>query len=473
MHIQFLGAALEVTGSCHLISVGPHKILLDCGMIQGLAADEERNFADFPFNPRDIDAVVLSHAHIDHSGRLPRLVKQGFRGPIYTHRASRDLCRLMLEDAAYIAEKDSEWENRKRERKGLRKVGPLYTVLDAERAQDQFVGLDYDRVEEILPGVKIRLRDAGHILGSSVVELWLDDGKRQRKLVFSGDLGHNGDLMLRTPELVEEADLVLMESTYGDRDHRPWEETSEEIRQVVQAVREGQGNILIPSFSVGRTQGLLYLMARHYKEWGLERWHVFLDSPLGIKATGVYAKYVDLYNQEARAYWQDHDLCDPLPNIHFTSTPEESMSINRLRSGAIIIAGSGMCNGGRIKHHLKHNVWRENTHIIIVGFQAQGTIGRRLVEGASHIRLWGETIKVNAKVHTVGGLSAHAGQSELVEWYGGFSNRPPVVLVHGEPEALDALSARLRNELQAHVHIAQPREILDLGRMEYLGRGSA
>ena len=416
--------------------------------------------------------MVLTHAHIDHSGRLPRLVRQGFRGPIYTHRASRDLCRLMLEDAAYLAEKDAEWDNRKRERKGLRQIDPLYTILDAVRAMDQFVGLDYGRQEEILPGVRIRLRDAGHILGSAIVELWLDDGKHQRKLVFSGDLGH-GDLMLRSAETVQDADLVVMESTYGDRDHRPWEETEQEIREVVNTVRSVDGNVLIPSFAVGRTQALLYLMASHYREWHLDRWHIFLDSPLGIKATGVYSKYVDLYNEQAGRFWLEHDLCAPLPNMHFTITPEESMSINRLRNGAIIVAGSGMCNGGRIKHHLKHNVWRDNTHIIIVGYQAQGTIGRRLVEGARHIRLWGETIQVNAKVHTIGGLSAHAGQSDLVNWYRGFTRRPPVLLVHGEPEALDALAGRLRSELQAPVRIARPGQVVDLARLDFSSHAPA
>ena len=464
INIQFLGAAGEVTGSCHLVTVGDQRILLDCGLVQGGKDDEARNREAFPFDPKSIDAVVLSHAHIDHSGRLPLLVRAGFRGPIYTHRACRDLCKIMLKDSGFLSEKDAVWENKKRARKGLEPVEPHSTVEDAKIALKFFKGLVYAKKQRILPGVHLRLSDAGHILGSSIVELWLDDAGETRKLVFSGDLGRSGMPVLQDPEPVQQADLVIMESTYGDRLHRSWDDTHREIHQVLTHATSGKGNILMPAFAVGRTQEILYLFAKYYKEWELDRWQIFLDSPLAIEATRVFTQHSDLFDTDTAALWRQHNTTDLLPNLHISRTTNQSMAINRIRSGAIIIAGSGMCTGGRIKHHLKHNIWREQCQLVITGFQARGTPGRALVDGAKHIRLWGEEIRVAAAIHTIGGLSAHADQTALKNWYANFKGRPPVTLVHGEERALTGLSNCLRQQLSAPAHIARPGEKLNLAK---------
>lgn len=462
--VQFFGAAGEVTGSCHLVTVGSQRFLLDCGLIQGGRLDEARNREPFPFEPASLDAVVLSHAHIDHSGRLPLLVKMGFSGPIYTHRASRDLCHVMLKDAGFLSEKDAEWENRKRERKGLPLVDPLFTVDDAKVAMRQFKGLVYGEKQEILPGVTLRLADAGHILGSSIVELWLADAGESRKLVFSGDLGRSGMPVLEDPAIIQDADRVIMESTYGDRLHRSWEDTHSEIHQVLNDATGGRGNILVPAFAVGRTQEILYLFAKYFDEWDLGQWLIFLDSPMAIEATRVFTENTDLFDAEAAELWRQNKTQPLLPNLHISRTAKQSMALNQVRKGAIIIAGSGMCTGGRIKHHLKHNVWRRECQVVITGFQARGTPGRALVDGADHIRLWGEEIRVAAKIHTIGGLSAHADQTALKNWYANFKNRPPVTLVHGEEQSITELARCLRKEFSAPVQAARPGEVVNLGK---------
>ncbi|MFV9616262.1 MAG: MBL fold metallo-hydrolase RNA specificity domain-containing protein [Gammaproteobacteria bacterium] len=462
IEVEFLGATGEVTGSCHLVTVGSYKILLDCGLIQGRPKDEARNRQAFPFDPATIDAVVLSHAHIDHSGRLPLLVKAGFRGPVYTHRACRDLCRIMLKDSAFLYEKDVQWENRKRARKGLKMVEAMYTVADAQFAMKQFKGLVYQQKKRILPNVLLRLNDAGHILGSAIVELWLEDEGQQRKLVFSGDLGRSGMPILEDPATISDADLVIMESTYGDRLHRSWEETQKEISDVLAIATSGSGNVLIPAFSVGRTQEILYLFAKYYKQWQLDRWQVFLDSPLAIEATRIFMNNSDLFDDDMQALFQKNKQQAILPNLHISRTTNQSMALNRVHSGAIIIAGSGMCSGGRIKQHLKHNIWRSDCHVIISGFQARGTLGRKLVDGAKRIKLWGETVQVAASIHTIGGLSAHADQTGLKNWYNNFNNHPQLVLVHGEPEAQACLSNVLQTELNVSVIIAKRGQKIDL-----------
>lgn len=462
MEIEFLGAARTVTGSCYLIRNGRQRLLVDCGMIQGDARDEAQNREPFPFDPTQIDAVILTHAHLDHSGRLPLLVRSGFKGPIYTHRATRDLCRIMLRDAAYLNEKDAEWDNRKRQRKHLPPVQPLYDQQDALRAVRRIRALDYDREQDILPGVRIRLRDAGHILGSAIVEVWLRDQGLERKLVFSGDLGHRGAPILRDPSGIDEADLVVMESTYGDRLHRDWESTWEELGSVLGAAAAVNGNVLIPSFAVGRTQELLYGMLRNFDRWNMSRWEVFLDSPMAIAATEVYTKHTQLYDADTELVQRSHGNPFRLPNLHMSQTAKQSMAINRIKAGAMIIAGSGMCTGGRIRHHLKHNIWRSNCHLVFVGFQARGTLGRALVDGAKEISLWGERMRVAAAVHTIGGFSAHADQSGLLNWYGRFRTRPPVALVHGEPKAMEALQTALHGRYEARVLIPAAATVLDL-----------
>ena len=462
MKIEFWGATREVTGSCFLIEVGGKRLLVECGLVQGAPADEERNRAPFPFDPRQIDAVILTHAHLDHAGRLPLLVNAGYQGPIYTHSASRDLSRIMLKDAGFLNEKEAEWENRKRQRKHLALLEPLYTVQDAQAAMRRFKAVEYGETVEVMKGVTLRLSDAGHILGSAIVELWLEEGGVRRKIVFSGDLGHKGAPILRDPATVTEADLVVMESTYGDRAHRSWEATWAELDEVFADMQQGRGNILIPAFAVGRTQELLYTFKRNFDRWQLARWAIFLDSPMAIEATEVYSRHYSLFDREAGAERRHGGDPFDLPNLHLSRTAQQSMRINRIEAGAIIIAGSGMCEGGRIKHHLKHNVWRDKCQVLIVGYQAQGTLGRALVDGAETIHLWGEAIRVAAAVHTIGGFSAHADCDGLAEWYGRFSARPPVALVHGEPQAMDPFAAHLKAMGAQRVYMPEQGARLDL-----------
>lgn len=457
VEIEFHGAAGEVTGSLHVIRTGGHTILLECGLIQGGKAAEEKNGDPFPLPVEDIDAVILSHAHIDHSGRIPLLVRRGYEGPVFAQNATRALCGIMLPDAGYLNEKDAEWENRKRRKQGKPPVEPLYTLQDARDCLSAFRGCRYGEDFEVVPGVRARFHDAGHILGSAIVEVRFE--KEGKSLVFSGDLGYRDAPVMDPPARIDHADMVLMESTYGDRLHRPFDETMAELTDVFESARAGQGNILIPAFTVGRTQDLLYLMAEHFDEWNLSKWHIFLDSPMGIEATEAYSEYRHLYG--AKLFGPDAHMPD-LPNFHMTETTEESMVINSLTSGAIVIAGSGMMSGGRIHHHLKNNIWRPECHLVVVGYQAIGSLGRRIVEGAEEIRLFGETYPVRARVHTIGGLSAHADQKDLVDWYAAFRNRPPVYLVHGEADAQLPLAAKLRVDLGAQAHIAAPGQTVAL-----------
>ena len=476
MELQCHGAVGRVTGSCHLLQVGDYRILLDCGLIQGGRKDDELNRDEFPFDVSRIDAVVLSHAHIDHSGRIPLLAKQGYTGPIFAHTATRALCDIMLRDSAYIHEQDAARRNRRRrdqaEGKGkakgkgndteLLEIEPLYTSEDADLAMTLFRSMRYHRKFDVTPTIRARFRDAGHILGSCIVELWLTERGEERKLVFSGDLGHRDAPIMRDPEFIKSADLVLMESTYGDRNHRTWDETQAEVAEIVQATKNARGNILIPAFAVGRSQLLLYWMAQHYNDADLGRWKIFLDSPMAIRATSVYSRFINLLDDEAQDLWRATDIRSSLPNLSFTRTANQSRELNFMKSGAIIIAGSGMCTGGRIKHHLRQNISRKECHVIIVGYQAGGTTGRALVEGAKQIRLFGQPVNVAAQIHTIGGLSAHAGQTGLCNWYDNFAGRPPLVLVHGEPEAQVMLRDAIRDKYAAAVHIAQAGDRFDL-----------
>lgn len=444
MHLEFHGAAREVTGSCCRVDLGDTSLLVDCGLFQG--REQSHNRRPFPFSPAELGAVVLSHAHIDHSGRIPLLVKQGFRGTIYAHRATLDLCELLLRDSAHIHEQEARWENRRRKSAGRELVRPLYTQADVEAALRLFHPLEYGEELQILPQAKVRLRDAGHILGSAVVELWVTQGERRKKVVFSGDLGHSDKPVLCDPEPVETADLVVLESTYGDRKHRSWDATWQELGEIFEAADHARGNILIPSFAVGRTQQLLYAFQRHSRAWGLERWKIYLDSPLAIEATKVYARHAEVYDPAARRAHEEFGSPFELPNLESCPRAEDSMRLNGLRSGAILIAGSGMCTGGRIKHHLKHHAVHPGCQVLIVGFQAQGTLGRALVDGARDVQLYGEQVHIAARIHTVGGLSAHADAAGLADWYGRIDGHPPVVLVHGEPRPMDALARRLQEE---------------------------
>lgn len=455
MKVRFHGAAGEVTGSCHEVEAAGHRLLLDCGMIQGSIEDEHRNFEPFPFDIEGLAAVVLSHAHIDHCGRLPVLVARGYKGPIWTHVATADLLRIMLEDAASLAEMDAERDNKYR-REGHAHHKPLFTRGDVGKVLKLVRPIGYGKPTEILPGITVTLRDAGHILGSASVELRAKEGERERVLVFSGDLGPKGTPILRDAQPVPHADLLLLESTYGGRAHRDREATLVEIAEVLDSAWEAGGNVLIPAFAVGRSQELLYWFARHWDDWRMSRWKIFLDSPMATKVVEVYDGHESLFDEDAQEVWRGRPHPFRLPNLNFTAETEESMAINRHKGGAIIIAGSGMCNGGRIRHHLRQNLGRKEAHVMFVGYQAQGTLGRRLVDGAREVKMFGEVIHVNAQLHTVGGLSAHADQPGLVDWYRQIPNRPPVVVVHGEDDAREALAKVMRADLQAEVMLSRP-----------------
>jgi metallo-beta-lactamase family protein len=457
MRVHFHGAAGEVTGSLHEVEAAGHRLLLDCGMIQGSSEAERRNTDAFPFEPSRLDALVVSHAHIDHIGRIPLLVKRGFQGPIFAQAATAELMPIMLLDAASIAENEAERANRRRHR-GEAPAQPLYTRADAEAAMRQVRALPYDERSSVLPGIDIVLRDAGHILGSCIVEVHADG----RKLVFSGDLGPKGTPVLRDLTSIDRADLVIMESTYGDRQHRDRAATIAELGEILDhAWREG-GSVLIPAFAVGRTQELLYWFARHWDDWNLSRWQIFLDSPMANKVVKVYDRNQALFDEDARRVWAARPSPFNLPNLRFSQTPQESMAINDIGRGAIVIAGSGMANAGRILHHLRHRLSKPHTHVVFVGYQAEGTLGRRLVDGARWVRIHGRDVRVNAQRHTVGGLSAHTDQHGLIEWYGEIADHPPLVLVHGEDKAREALAGEIGERFGITATLATPGMVVDV-----------
>lgn len=454
MRFCSFGAVGEVTGSCHLVEAGGHRFVLDCGMHQGSREDERRNREAFDFDINTIDAVVLSHAHIDHSGRLPLLARRGFRGPVWTHPATEGLLEIMLEDAANLAAMDAE--RARRFGRPDAALGPLYDARDVQRTLRLVRGVPYGVPRQIAPGVTLTLHDAGHILGSAIVEITEDTGDGPpRTLVFSGDLGMKQAPIVRDPAHPGRADHVILESTYGDRDHRSRTDTEVELADILEQAWESGGNVLIPAFAVGRTQEVLYAFARNFDAWNLARWKIYLDSPMAIRVLDVYEKNVDLFDPQAQAAWREWPHPFRLPNLHLTTEVAQSQHINGVRSGAIIIAGSGMCNGGRIRHHLRHHLGRPQSHLVFVGYQARGTLGRRLVDGSDSVRMFGEAFDVRLRVHTVGGLSAHADQSGLAEWYGCFPGHPGVSLVHGEEPAREALATVLRTRFGAPVQLAR------------------
>ena len=468
MHLEFYGAAGEVTGSCHVLEVRGRRVLLDCGLIQGGAAHSERNRAPFPFDAAQVDAVVLSHAHIDHCGRLPLLRRRGFRGTVFATSACRDLARILLADCAAMALHDAEREERRRRRTGARgHAEPLYTRDDVDEVLRQFRTIHYGRSVQVVPGLELTFRDAGHILGSASVCLTATEGDTVRRIVFSGDLGQYDSPILRDPESGLVADLVLMESTYGGRLHRERDATLMEFGGILRAAAGDGGNVLVPAFAVGRSQDVLYELGLHYDEWQLSGWRIYLDSPMAIEASEVYLRHVELFDEEARTLHLRARSMPPLPNLTLCRSVDESMMINRVSGGAIVIAGSGMCTGGRIVHHLKHNLSRPECHLVFTGFQAAGTLGRAIVDGAREVRVNGSPVRVRAQVHTLGGFSAHGDQSDLLRWYAGVRGAPPVWLVHGEGEAAAALAAAL-DKAGGRASVAEPGLRIDLASIPAL-----
>jgi len=451
VEIAFLGAASEVTGSCFRVDSDGAHFLVDCGMFQGGRAAGEKNVAALEFDVRSLDFVLLTHAHIDHSGLLPRLAARGFSGPIYATPATIDLAGAMLPDSAHIQEKDAEWARERGQarrqaagaahghanRQGFdvdERTEPLYTMAEVQTCLRQLKAVEYDRMQEPRAGVRFRFRDAGHILGSAIVEIWIDTPSGTRKLVFSGDLGQPGRPVMDDPTPIPDADVLVVESTYGNRLHKPLASSYEEFAQVLTATLS-RGNVLIPAFAVGRTQEVLHVLADLVRQKRAPELTIFVDSPLASRATEIMAKYAATLDRESRdltAWLAGHQ---DRVRIRFTETPQESMAINSIRSGAVIVAASGMCEGGRIRHHLRHNLARDECAIVFTGFQAAGTLGRQIVDGASRVRLFREDVPVRAGVHTIGGLSAHGDQAALLGWLSAFRRGPSrTFVVHGERE---------------------------------------
>lgn len=450
MKLQFWGAARTVTGSMHLLEINDSKILLDCGLFQGKRAlSYERNL-NFPFDPAEIDVLVLSHAHIDHSGNIPNLVKQGFSGNIFCTPATRDLCAAMLADSARIQEQDIGYLNKKRQRKGEPPVEPLYTEEDATASLGYFVSVPYWRTLPIAPGVKLTFHDAGHILGSAIVVLDLEEGGETRRLVFSGDLGREGMAILRDPEFIDSADLVIMESTYGDREHESMDSATQKLRDVVNVCYRARGKLLVPAFAVGRTQELVYALHRLSDVRKIPELPIFVDSPLAVNVTEVFRLHPDSYNEEVRKFMLDDPHHSPFgfEQLTYIRKVSESKELNFLRDSAVIIAASGMCEGGRILHHLKNNIGDPNTTILFVGFQAEHTLGRRILDGYERVRIFGEEYKVRAKVERIDGYSAHADCHGLRTWADHFERDrlQHLFLVHGEMDAAAALAFALQED---------------------------
>ena len=464
MKLSFLGAAREVTGSCFLVEAADVRFLVDCGMVQGGREAPTRNRKPFEFDPASIDFVLLTHAHIDHSGLLPKLTRSGFNGPIYATTATVDLLGVMLPDSAHIQESDAK-RDAKRFR-GKNPMPPLYTLQDARECLNQAKSVVYDQEFSPHASVRCRFRDAGHILGSAILEVWVAEQGHATKLVFSGDLGQPGRPILRDPTPIEEADILVIESTYGNRRHQNLSATEDEMIAIVEkTLFERGGNVIMPAFAVGRTQEVLYHLHRLACEGRLRHPKVFVDSPMATDATRITREHLELFDEQAKRLAGWHARGENLPYLHFTASVEESKALNQIRSGAIIISASGMCDAGRIRHHLRHNLPRRECSVLIPGFQAQGTLGRRLVDGAKRVRIFGEDIPVRATVHSVGGLSAHADQGALLDWAGAFS-RPPkqTFVVHGESSAALALADTLRQELGWQVTVPEHGQVANWPR---------
>ena len=470
MKIKCMGAARTVTGSCFIIESGGKRFAIDCGMHQGSAEIEKRNWDLSVYRPEEIDFFLMTHAHIDHSGLLPRMVRKGFRGRIYATAPTRDLLEIMLLDSAHIQEMEAQWKSRKRLRFGADGVDPLYTAKDALDTLPLFRIIDYRAPFEPAPGVRVVFQDAGHILGSSLLEVWIEEGGTRRKIVFSGDIGRSSQLMVEDPSIVEKADVLFLESTYGNRDHKDETQSLNELAEAVAfSYRRGE-KVVIPAFAVERTQELIYSLYLLSKQGRLPPdMPVFVDSPLAAKATDIFRNHREYFDEETRKLLAAGEDPLSLPQLRFSISTQESMSINELRGPAVIISASGMADAGRIKHHLRHNLWREGASIVFVGFQAQGTTGRKIVDGAKVIRILNEEIAVKARVYTINGFSSHAGRSQIIEWVSAFrSPDMQVFLVHGEYSAQESLAAVLRERFGLSVKIPDYLEewTIEDGRVE-------
>ena len=474
MKITFLGATRTVTGSNFLVEGAGKKFLVDCGMWQGKAEQEMENSQEFEFNPLEIDFMLLTHAHIDHSGRIPKLYKEGFRNKVYAHKATCDLCTLMLPDSGHIQETEIEWKNKKRKRKGEDPIEPIYTAEDAVRCLEIFEPVQYDQIIEITPEIHVRFNDAGHMLGSSIIEVWVKEGEKVTKTVFTGDIGNNDIPLLSPPTMIEDTDFLVMESTYGSRLHMRNDEKAQIFLDVVSETLDNGGTVVIPSFAVGRTQEILYEINKLKDEYGddeefrrkyktIMKTPVYVDSPLAISATEVFRENTELFDEETKEEIMRGDNPLEFPGLKFTKTADESKALNEDQTPSIIISASGMCEVGRIKHHLKHNLWNPKSTILFVGYQAPGTLGYSIVNGAKTVKIFGEEIAVNARIEYIEGYSGHADQELLMNCIYSYIKKPKhIFLVHGEPESQDILADKIEEETKIGVTIPEFGETYEL-----------
>jgi metallo-beta-lactamase family protein len=467
MKIEFVGAARTVTGSSYIIKNESFTIMVDCGMFQGTRELRERNHLKLIYAPEEIDALVVTHAHIDHSGLIPKLVKEGFKGPIFATSATVDLLRVMLPDSAHIQEMDAEWFSRRRKKAGREAVEPLYTQDDAVEAIKALKPIAYGEDFEVVPGVKARFRDAGHILGSAFIEMWVTEKGETKKIVFSGDIGPRQQAIIKNAEQIEDADYLLIESTYGDRLHKSKPDTYNEFKAVINETYNRKGNIVIPSFAVERTQEIVFTLRQLFAEGSIPKIPVYIDSPLAVNATEIFIKHPDCFNDDMMKIIKEGGTPLDFPNLHYVRTTEESKRLNDTAKGSIIISASGMCTAGRIKYHLQNNLYKSESSVIFVGYQAEGTLGRMLVDGAKLVRVYAESVVVNAKIHTLGGFSGHADRDALLEWMSSIKNpKLHVFVVHGEDKAAESFAQTVKDRFGVSVSAPAWGEIIDLNTMK-------
>lgn len=453
--VQFLGAARTVTGSKYLLAGDKGKIFIDFGMFRGEENLTQKNYDEFDFNPEEIQYVILTHAHIDHTGLIPRLVNRGFRGKILCTKPTLDLCGIMFLDAAHVESIELEWRNRKRERAGKPLLAPVYNIHDAAFCMQFFEAVEYNKIKDLKNGFKVRFNDAGHILGSSIIEIFTKIDKKEKKLVFSGDLGNEMQKIVKEPEILEAADYLFIESTYGDRLHKGRKETLKEFENAIMSANKDKGNIIIPAFAVERTQEVVYELSQMYKKSKLDGFSVYVDSPLAIAATEIFQANSKFFDQETKKEMAQGHNPFSFPSLVYCKRMEDSRALNNLKSNAIIVSASGMCEAGRIKHHLKHNLWREECVIIFTGYQAIGTTGRAIVEGVKTVKIFGEEIAVRAKIFTLGGFSGHADQKGLLKWLSNFKTKKmQVFVVHGEEKGALAFANVIRE--RKHYSVTVP-----------------
>jgi metallo-beta-lactamase family protein len=451
----------EVTGSAYLVQTSHANVLVDLGMFQGGLKTENLNFLPKAGAFDKLNAVILTHAHLDHTGRLPLLTRAGYEGPVYATPATFDIMNLILKDSAHLQKADVERKNRRRQRQGQPPLEPLYTQQDVDQLRPLHKALSYNEPTPIAPGIVARVVEAGHMLGSVSIELTIEENGKTRHVIFSGDLGPRGAPLHRDPTLFERADAVFMESTYGDRDHRSLKETAIETREVIKKAIEAKGKILVPVFAVGRTQLLFYLLAGAFKRGTLPRFPVYLDSPMAIEATKIYGKHTELFDEEALALHKSGELMENLETVQFCSTPDESRALNEVAGPFMIMAGAGMCTGGRILHHFRHGLSRPETTVLFVGYQGAGSLGRMLVDGQKTVTIFGEKIAVRASVHTFGGLSGHAGQTDLLRWLEPLAaSRPKVFLTHGEERGRQPLGKLIAELFKIQAEYPKLRETI-------------